>query len=85
MPMRALGVGCDGEHGLGRGLEQQIVDHRLVLIGNIGDPGGQREHHVEIRHRQKLRLALGQPFACRRALTLGTVPVAAGVIGNDGV
>ena len=80
-----LGIGGDGEHGLGRGLEQQIVDHRLVLIGDVGDPSGQREHHVEIRYRQKLRLALGQPFPCRCGLALRAVPVAAGVIGDDGV
>ena len=27
-----LGIGRDGERGLGRGLEQQIVDHGLVLV-----------------------------------------------------
>ena len=32
-----LGVGGDRERGLGRRLEQQIVDHGLVLIGDIGD------------------------------------------------
>jgi hypothetical protein len=88
MPMRAaemLGIGCNGKHGLGRGLEQQIVDHRFVLIGDISDPSGQRKHHVEIRHRQQLRLALGQPFLSGGALTLGTVAVTAGVIGDDGV
>ena len=57
-----LGIGCNGEHGLGRGLEQEIVDHRLVLIGDVGDGSRQREHHVEIWHRQQFRLALGQPF-----------------------
>jgi hypothetical protein len=51
----------------------------------MGNPSWQREHHVEIRHRQKLCLALGQPFLCGGALTLGTVPVAARVVGNDGV
>ena len=30
-----LGIGGDGEHGLGGGLEQQIVDHRLVLVGDV--------------------------------------------------
>jgi hypothetical protein len=40
---------------------------------------------VEIRHRQQLFLALGQPLARRRSLTLRTVPVAAGVVGDLGV
>ena len=31
------GRGRDLECGLGRGFEQQVVDHRLVLIGDVGD------------------------------------------------
>ena len=44
-----LGIGCDGEQGLGRSLEQDAVNDALVLVGDIGDPCGQREHDVEIR------------------------------------
>ena len=47
-----LGIGRDGDHGLGRGLEQDIVDRGLVLVGDVGDFGRQREHDVEVRHRQ---------------------------------
>ena len=38
-PMRAemLGVGCNGDQGLGRDLEQQAIDDRLVVIGDVGD------------------------------------------------
>jgi hypothetical protein len=32
-----VGIGGDGEHGLGAGLEQQIVDHPFILIGDVGD------------------------------------------------
>ena len=35
-----LGIGCDRQHGLGRGFEQQVVDDRLVLVGDIGDRTG---------------------------------------------
>ena len=35
-----LGIGGDRERGLGRGLEQQIVDHGLVLVGDVGDRAG---------------------------------------------
>jgi hypothetical protein len=31
------GVGGDRDQGLGRGLEQQIVDDGLVLVGDVGD------------------------------------------------
>ena len=34
--------------------EQEIVDHGLVLVGNVGDRRRQREHHMEVRHRQEL-------------------------------
>jgi len=71
-----LGIGRDRQHGLGRGLEQQIVDRRLVLIGDGSDTGRQREDHVEVGHGQELGLALGEPGSCRRALTFWAVPVA---------
>ncbi len=80
-----LGIGCDRDQRLGRGLEQQIVNHRLVLVGDIGDGGRQREHHVEVRHRQQLGLALGEPLLGRRALALRAMPVAAGVVGDSGI
>ena len=43
-----LRVGGDGDHRLGGRLEQQVIDHGLVLIGNIGDGRRQREHDMEI-------------------------------------
>jgi len=46
-----FGVGRDGDHGLGRCLEQDVVDHGLVLVGDLGDWGGKREQDVEIRHK----------------------------------
>ena len=44
-------IGGDGEHGLGAGLEQQIVDHPLVLIGDVGDRLRQGEDQVEVADR----------------------------------
>ena len=80
-----LGVGRDRDQRLGGRLEQQIVDHGLVLVGDVGDGRRQREHHVIVRHRQQLGLALGQPFLCCRALALRTMPIATGVVGDEGV
>jgi len=77
-----LGVGGDRQHSLGRNLEQKIVDHGLVLVGDVGDRRGEREHHVIVRHRQQVSLAVGEPFLRGGALALGAVPVAAGVVGN---
>ena len=80
-----LGICRDCERGLGRGFEQQVVDHGLVLIGDGGDLGRQCVHHMEVRHRQELGFAFGQPLACGSALTLGAVAIAAAVVGDDGV
>src|SRR5882672_9973598 len=77
-----LGIRRDCERGLGRGFEQQVVDHRLVLIGDVRDSCRQREHDMEIPYRQELGFALGQPLACGSALTLGAVPIAAAIVGD---
>ena len=79
---RCLRIGGDGQQRLGGGAEQQVVDHRLVLVGDGGDLGGQREDHVEVRHRQQVGLAGRQPVLRRRALALRAVAVAAGVVGD---
>jgi hypothetical protein len=47
-----LGVGGNGDERLGRGLEQNVVDHGLVLVGDVADRRRQGEYDVEVRHRQ---------------------------------
>ena len=47
-----FGISRDGDHGLGRGLEQDVVDRGLVVIGDVSDLSWQREYDVEVRHRQ---------------------------------
>jgi hypothetical protein len=74
------GIGGDGEQRLGRRAEQQIVDHRFVLIGDRGDLCRQGEDHVEVVDRQQIGLARGEPILRRRALALGAMAVAAGVV-----
>jgi len=36
---KMLGIGRDRERGLGRGLEQQVVDHRFILVCNVAQHG----------------------------------------------
>ena len=72
-----FGVGGDREQRFGRRAEQQVVDDRLVLIGDWRDRGGQREDYVEIADRQQIGLARRQPILRRRALTLWAMAVAA--------
>ena len=59
----ALGIGGDGERRLGRRLHQQVVDHALVLVGDVAQLARQRVHDVKVRHRQQLGFAVGQPSA----------------------
>lgn len=80
-----LRIGRDGQHRLGRRLEQQIIDQRLVVERDVGDLGGQREHDMEVPDRQQIGLALRQPGTCGRTLATRTMPVAAAVIGNPPV
>jgi len=75
-----LGVGRDGDQGLGGGFEQQVIDDRLVVIGDIGDRSGQGEDDMEIRHGQEIGLAVGQPFLGSSGLALWAMPIAAGVV-----
>ena len=44
--------------------------------------GRQREHDVEVRRRQQLGFALGEPLLCSCALAFWTVPVTTAVVGN---
>ena len=46
-----VGIGGDGEHGLGARLEQDVVEDALVLIGDVGDRLGQGEDDVEVADR----------------------------------
>ena len=74
-----LGVGGDGDQGLGGGLQQNIVDHGLVLVGDVGDRSWQGEDDVEIGYRQQLGLACGQPVAVGGALAFRARAVSAGL------
>ena len=58
-----LGIGGDGQHSVRSRAEQQIIDHCLVLEGDVGDLGRQGEHHMEVADRQQVGFALGQPGA----------------------
>ena len=71
-----FGIGGDRDHRLGGGLEQQVVNHGLVLIGDVADRRRQGEDHMVVGDRQQLGLALGQPSLRRRALALRAMPIA---------
>ena len=57
-------VGCDGEHGPRRRLEQVVVDERLTVERDGGDLGRHREDDVEVPAQQQV----GLPHRSRSAL-----------------
>ena len=77
-----LGIGGDGGQGLGRGLEQEVVDDGLVLVGNISNGSRQGEYDVVVLNRQEIGLAISEPLPGHRALTLWTMAVTTRVVGD---
>jgi hypothetical protein len=57
-----LWIGGDGDERLGGGLEQDVVDHGLVLVGDVGDQRRQCEDHMVGRNGQQLGFAIGEPL-----------------------
>ena len=75
-----LGVGGDGDEGVGGGPEQEVVDGGLVLERDGADRGRQGEDDVIVGSRQQLRLAVFEPPPRRGRLALRAVTIAAGVV-----
>ena len=50
---QALGIGRNRAHCLRGSFEQEIVDDGLVLVGDGGNPRGQRKYDVEVRDVQQ--------------------------------
>src|SRR5215470_15159789 len=77
-----LGIASDGEQSFGRRTEQNAVDGSLVLQSQRRELFGQRKHDMEILHRKQFRLPLLEPLGTVQRLTLRTVAIAAGVVGD---
>ena len=74
-------VGRHLQKGLGGRPEEHPVEFTPVAQSQLGQRLGQREHDVEVRHVQQLRLARFEPTGARRGLALRAVAVAAGIVG----
>src|SRR5262249_55808671 len=80
-----LAIDGNGGERFGCGREQQSINVGFILVGAGADWGRQREHYVEVGHRQRFGLAPGKPCRSSRPLTLGRVRIAGGVIGDGRV
>ena len=76
------GIASDLEQGRGAGLEEQVVDHALVLEGEGCQFTWQGEDEVHVAGGQQFLFARLQPAQTRVRLASGTMPVAARVIGD---
>ena len=77
-----LRIGGDLDHGIGTRAHQQIVDCAFVLVGDVSDWLWQREDQMEVAHGQQFGFACSQPCFCGGGLALGTVAIAAGIVGD---
>src|SRR3546814_16810167 len=74
------GISGNRQHRIGRRLEQQVIDQRLVVEGDSGDLGGEGEDDVETADRKQVGLAGLEPGACGGALAPGAVPAPATLV-----
>jgi hypothetical protein len=77
-----LGIRGNFGQGVGAAAEQQTVDHVFVLQGQRRQLMGEREDDMSIGCSEQFTASRLQPAVARLALTLWTVPVAAGIIGD---
>ena len=86
MTLLAIGEGDEASALIN---QAQNADPRIRFTcsgsGDVGDLSRQREHQVEIRHRQQFGLALGKPLLGGGGLTLRAMPIAAAVVGNHDI
>lgn len=75
-------IGGERRHRLGGGLEQDGIDDGLVLESDRGDRRRQGEDDVEIGNLQQIGFSRGEPLGSGFPLTLRTMPIAAGIIGD---
>ena len=78
-------IGGDRAQCLGGECEQQTIDDLLVGVGDGADRRGQGEDHVVIVHWQQIGRTRLEPALRGAPLTLGTVSVAARVVGDLGL
>jgi hypothetical protein len=72
-------IGGNGFQGLGRGTEENPVDHLLILESDGGDFFRHSENDMKVRDLKKFGFAILDPPGAGEGLTLWAVPIAARV------
>jgi GTPase SAR1 family protein len=78
---QVLRVSSDRLQGFRRGLEENVIDHLLVLVGNRSDLFRHSEDDVKIGNIKEFRLPLLDPLRSRQALAFGAVSIPAAIEG----
>jgi hypothetical protein len=77
-----LRIGGDGAQGFGDGVEQDVVDRSLVVMGDGGDLLRHGEDDVEVWHCEELGSSVLEPLGTRQGLALWAVAIAARVVAD---
>lgn len=75
-------IACDRQQSLGSRLEENAVNHALVVKGDAGDLFRHGKDDMKIFDRQQFPLPTFQPLGPLCVLALGAMPVSARVIGD---
>jgi hypothetical protein len=75
-----FGIGRNRLHGPGHGLEENAVDHLLVLVSNAGNFFRHGEDDVEVLTVEKLGLAILDPLRAGKGLALWAMAIAAAIV-----
>jgi hypothetical protein len=74
------GITCHFEQCFSTGLEQQTVDHLLVLQSHGGEPARKGENDMDVGGGQEFSATGLQPTVTGVRLTLGAVPIPTGIV-----
>src|SRR5713101_7735412 len=77
-----LGISGDDSYGLGGRPKQEVVHRGFVLCGHRRHVVGHGEDDVEVLDVENVLHAVVDPGGAFQRLTLGTMPIRAGVIGD---
>jgi hypothetical protein len=73
-------VGAELDQRCRHRFEQQAVDRPRIALRKRVHRVGQREHQMEVRHRQQLGAPGDEPALLGQGLALRAMPIAAGVV-----
>ena len=78
-------IGGDGAERVCGRVEEDAIDHRFVLCGDLGDGLGYREHDVKVLAVEQVGRPVLDPRGAGQRLAAGAMPIAAAVVPDPGV